>query len=101
MVHRFPRTDPYKMSIFERSVTCSFFYRNCIHILTRIQKKKFEDMFIVKIAEIGKGRFWRSYDHFLSFPDLGHRSICNLVIMNGFTTCKVESEFVHIMYHKC
>ena len=41
------------MSIFERSVTCSFFFRNCTHILTRTQRKKFEDMFLVKIANKG------------------------------------------------
>ena len=46
------RTNPYKMSIFQRSVTCSFF-RNCTHILTRTQGKKFEDMFLVKIASKG------------------------------------------------
>ena len=38
------------MSIFERSVTCSSFSRNCTHILTRTQVEKFEDMFLVKIA---------------------------------------------------
>ena len=27
-----------------------FFFRNCTHILTRTQGKKFEDMFLVKIA---------------------------------------------------
>ena len=52
MVHHFLRTNPYKMSIFERSVTCSFF-RNCTHILTRTQGEKFEDMFLVKIASKG------------------------------------------------
>ena len=40
MVHHFLHTNPYKMSIFERSVTCSFFFRNCTHILTRTQRKK-------------------------------------------------------------
>ena len=49
----FFRTDPYKMSIFQRSVTCSFFFRNCTHILTRTQGKKFEDMFLIKIASKG------------------------------------------------
>ena len=39
------------MSIFQRSVTCSFFFlRNCTHILARTQEEKFEDMFLVKIA---------------------------------------------------
>ena len=38
------------MPIFGRSVTCRFFFRNCTHILTRTQGKKFEDMFLVKIA---------------------------------------------------
>ena len=27
-----------------------FFFRNCTHILTRTEKKAFEDMFLVKIA---------------------------------------------------
>ena len=30
-----------------------FFFRNCTHILTRIQGEKFEDMFLVKIASKG------------------------------------------------
>ena len=29
------------------------FFRNCTHILTRTQGKKFEDMFLVKIASKG------------------------------------------------
>ena len=53
MVHHFLRKNPYKMSIFQRSVTCSFFFWNCTHILTRTQGKKFEDMFLVKIASKG------------------------------------------------
>ena len=44
---------PYKMSIFERSITCSFFFMNCTHILTGTQGEKFEDMFRVKIANRG------------------------------------------------
>ena len=52
MVHHFLRTNPYKMSTFKKSVTCSFF-RNRTHILTRTQGKKFEDMFLVKIANKG------------------------------------------------
>ena len=35
-----------------------FFFRNCTHILTRTQGKKYEDMFLVKIAS--KGTFLRS-----------------------------------------
>ena len=38
------------MSVFERSVTCSFFSRDCTHILKRTQGEKFEYMFLVKIA---------------------------------------------------
>ena len=34
----FSRTNPYKISIFERLVTCTVF-RNCSHILTRTQGK--------------------------------------------------------------
>ena len=30
-----------------------FFFRNCTHILTRSQGKKFEDMFLVKTASKG------------------------------------------------
>ena len=52
MVHHFLRTNHYKMFISERSVTCSFF-RNCTHILTRIQMTKFKDIFLVKIASKG------------------------------------------------
>ena len=51
-VHHSLRTNPYKMSIFQRSVTCSFF-RNRAHILTRTQGKKFQDMFLIKIASKG------------------------------------------------
>ena len=29
-----------------------FFFSNCTHILTRTQVKKFEDMFLIKIASI-------------------------------------------------
>ena len=52
MVHHFLRTNPYKISIFERSVTCSFF-SGIVHILTRNQGKNFEDMFLVKTASKG------------------------------------------------
>ena len=45
-------TNTYEMPIFQRLATCSFF-RNCTHILTRTQAKKFEDMFLVKIASKG------------------------------------------------
>ena len=40
------------MLIFQRSVT-KFSFRNCTHILTRTQGKKFVDMFLVKIASEG------------------------------------------------
>ena len=54
MVHHFLRTNPYKMSFFQRSVTCSFFFRNCTDVL--IDKNsggKVWDMFLVKIASKG------------------------------------------------
>ena len=38
------------MSIFSKVGNKQFFLRNCTHILTRTQGKKFEDMFLVKIA---------------------------------------------------
>ena len=53
MVHDSLSTNPYKMSIFNRLVTCRFFFRNCTHILARTQEKKFEDMFLIKIASKG------------------------------------------------
>ena len=34
------------------------FFRNCTQILTRIQRKKFEDMFLVKIASKGTSLRW-------------------------------------------
>ena len=51
MVHHFLRTDPYKMSIFERSVT--------------ELRGKFEDMFLVKIASKGTSL---SNNFFKNFP---------------------------------
>ena len=52
MVHHFLHTSPCKMFVFERSVTCSFFSRNCTHILTRSQWKRLS-MFLVIIASKG------------------------------------------------
>ena len=49
---------PLQNVYFERSVTCSFFVRNCSHILTRTQGKNFEDMFLVKIASKGTSLRW-------------------------------------------
>ena len=45
------------MSIFRKSVTCSF-VRSCTHILTKDKGKKFEDTFLVKIAS--KGTFLKT-----------------------------------------
>ena len=41
------------MSIFKRSVTCSFFLPSFAHILTRTQGEKLEYTFLVKIASKG------------------------------------------------
>ena len=52
MVHHSLRTNPYKMFIFQRSVTCSF----CQELYSHIDKnsgEKFEDMLVVKIASKG------------------------------------------------
>ena len=68
MVNHFLRTNPYKMPIFERSVTCIFF-RNYTHILTRTQGEKFEDMFLLKIAD--KGTSLKSV-RLLTISDLEH-----------------------------
>ena len=54
------------MSIFEKSAICSFVWA---HILTGTQEKKFEDMFLVKIANKGtslKIPFW----HFQDFVEM-------------------------------
>ena len=58
---RFPYIDspsfsPYKplQNVdFSKVGNMQFFFRNCTHILTRTQGKKFEDMFLVKIASKG------------------------------------------------
>ena len=51
-----PSFSPYK-SIqnvdFSKVGNMQVFFRNCTHILTRTQGKKFEDMFFVKIASKG------------------------------------------------
>ena len=49
MVHHSLRTNPYKMSIFERSATCGFFQELDLHI-NKNSGGKIEDMFLVKIA---------------------------------------------------
>ena len=41
MVHHFLSTNPYKMSIFDRLLTCRIFLTNCSHLLTKTQEKKF------------------------------------------------------------
>ena len=53
MVHHFLLTNPYKISIFQMSVTWSFFFWSCTHILSRSQEEKFEGMFLVKIENKG------------------------------------------------
>ena len=58
---RFPHIDSPSFSPYKplQNVDLSkvgnmqFFFRNCAHILTRIHGKKFEDMFLVKIASKG------------------------------------------------
>ena len=52
MVHHFLSTNPYKMSIFQRSVTCSFFKELNSHI-DKNSGEKFEDMFLVIIVSKG------------------------------------------------
>ena len=70
----FLRTNPCKMSIFERSVTCSFFFRHCTHILTRTQGETFEEMFLVKIAS--KGTFLTIFTRKLSGVITRRENIC-------------------------
>ena len=52
MVHHSLRTNPYKMSIFERSVTLVFFQELYSHI-DKNSGEKFEDMFLVTIVSKG------------------------------------------------
>ena len=52
MVHHSLSTNRYKMSIFERSVTCSSFQKLYSHI-EKNSGEKLEDMFLVKIASKG------------------------------------------------
>ena len=51
-----PSFSPYKplQNVdFSKVGNMQFFFRNCTHILTRTQAKKFEDTFLVKIASKG------------------------------------------------
>ena len=41
------------MSIFERSVTCSFFFQELYSYIDKNSEEKFEDTFLVKIANKG------------------------------------------------
>ena len=53
MVHHFFHTRPLQNVDFSKVGNMQDFFRNCTHILTRTQGKKFEDMFLVKIASKG------------------------------------------------
>ena len=55
------------------------FFRNCTHILTRTQGKKFEDMFLVKIASKGTSLKARTIQHQEKFHLKG---LCRLNINN-------------------
>ena len=48
-----------------------FFFRNCTHILTKTKGKKFQDMFLVRIASKG--------------TSLSHMEFENLPALNGST----------------
>ena len=64
MVHHFLHTSPYKMSVFERSVTCSFFP----DLYSHIEGEKFEYISLVKIASKGTSlntRFFACNERFL------------------------------------
>ena len=72
---RFPCTDgqsfsQYKLSIFEKLVTCRSF-ANCTHLLTRTQEKKSEEMFLVKIENKG---FTLSIS--IKFPSFACYKVC-------------------------
>ena len=86
MVDHSLRTNPYKMSIFETSVTCSFFQELCSHI-DKNSGEKFEDMFprgfLVKIAS--KGTFLNKLILLKSVNNLGHVQLVQM-------TCHTWSE---------
>ena len=68
---RFPYIDgpsfsPYKplQNVdFSKVGNMQFFFRNCTHIFTRTQGKKFEDMFLVKIASKGTSLIVLEHSH--------------------------------------
>ena len=45
-----------------------FFFKNCTHILTRTQRKKFEDIFLVRIAS--KGNLLKRYGMLPLYSDM-------------------------------
>ena len=53
MVLHFLRTNPYQMSIFERSVTCRFLFQELYSHIDKSTWEKVEDMFLVNIANKG------------------------------------------------
>ena len=53
MAHHVLHTNPYKMSIFERLVTCRVFFQELYAHIDKNSGEKFEDMFLVKIANKG------------------------------------------------
>ena len=60
----------------------SIFFANCTHLLTRTQEKKFEDVFLVKIAN--KGTTLRC----LSAGENLHVTCCNLPAICRATTLR-------------
>ena len=64
-------------------------------------KTKQYDRFRASKEEIGKGQIWDSYDHFSAIANLGHRSLCNLVIIPKFTTCKLRRKRTAMVNHQC
>ena len=46
-------SSDYSLNIYSEVGNMEFFFRNCTHILTRTQGKKFEDMFLIKVTSKG------------------------------------------------
>ena len=72
-VHHFLRKQnkPLQNVDFSKVGNMQFFFpRNCTYILTRTQGKKFEDMFLVKIASKGTSLRWSETKNLkISIPD--------------------------------
>ena len=89
IVHHFLHTNPYKMSIFQRSVTCRFSSGIVLTYWQETQAKKF-DTFVVKIASKGTSLNQFKpilsdgiYQHDDAYQNQGSRKLDNLFCRKG------------------